>query len=436
MTDTVPNQILAIRPSRIAGRVSLAGAKNSVLRLMAASLLTDDTIRINNYPAALMDAQVHRIMLDRLGKVTLLESDSIVISGTGGTSRCHLDWDGRSIRNTLLILGALVARHGEASVPLPGGCDLGGRGFDLHQLVLETLGARVWASEGRLHAEAPHGLTGGEIHLPLRSTGATENALIAGSLARGRTVLWNPHVRPEILDLARFLNALGARITVNGTESIEIEGVPALGGAIWSVMPDNMEAITWAIAAAVTGGEIEIAGFPFADLEVPLIFLRESGLVIERRGDDALVGVRRCFPVEIATGPYPGINSDMQPLFAALGAVARGVSHIVDLRFPDRYAYLDAFAQMGVRSEVRSGRAVIHGGSPLHGARVKACDLRAGAALALLGLVADGETVIEDAWQIDRGYCGFAEKLTALGASATSWTEEPSVPVPRQAQIS
>ena len=415
--DVTEARFLEVSRSRLEGRVQVSGAKNSVLRLMAASLLTSDRIVLDNYPDKLLDAIVHAGMLEALGKTCRMEGEALVIEEVAAPPS-SLDWQGRSIRNTLLILGALVARTGAGSVPLPGGCNLGDRKYDLHELVLTRLGAKVWADGDRLFAEAPGGLIGNEITLPLRSTGATENALIAGSLAKGRTILWNPHVRPEILDLAKFLEKMGARIEVRGQESIIIDGAEGLSGVNHRVMPDNMEAMTWLVGSVITGGDVEIVDFPAEDLEVPLIFLRKSGAKIFLEGNAAIVRSGKPWPIEISTGPYPGINSDMQPLFAAFGACARGESRIVDLRFADRYAYLDEFARMGVKSNVTNGTARIVGGAQLVGADVRALDLRAGAALALLGLAADGTTRIADAWQIERGYDKFMLKIRALGANA------------------
>jgi UDP-N-acetylglucosamine 1-carboxyvinyltransferase len=403
--------------SRLVGSVRVSGAKNSVLRLMAASLLTPGRIALHNYPSDLGDAQVHLGMLEALGKTCVQKGETLCISEDRPLAT-QLDWPGRSIRNTLLILGALSARLGAGAVPLPGGCDIGASGerrYDLHVLVLEALGARVW-NEGRmLLAEAPNGLSGADIHLPIRSTGATENAILCGTLARGVTRIWNPHIRPEIIDLVGFLRMLGAKIEVFGQEHIEITGVEGLGGGEHRIMPDNVEALTWLVGAMVTGGEVEILDFPHAHLEVPLIFLRESGARMFR-GDDALV-VRggRCYPVDLATGPYPGINSDMQPLFAVYGAAASGESRLIDLRFPGRYAYADELAQLGVQHRTEGNVLRIVGGAPLTGADVRAIDLRAGIALCLAGLMADGVTTVRDAWQVERGYSNFAPKLTALG---------------------
>lgn len=406
-----------IERSRLAGSVRVSGAKNSVLRLMAASLLTPGRIVLHNYPSDLRDAQVHLGMLEALGKTCVQQGDVLVIREDRPLTHA-LVWPGRSIRNTLLILGALTARLGAGAVPLPGGCDIGPTGdrrYDLHVLVLESLGARVW-NEGRvLLAEAPAGLTGADIHLPIRSTGATENAILCGALARGVTRIWNPHIRPEIVDLIAFLRMLGAKIEVFGQEHIEITGVEGLHGGEHRIMPDSVEALTWLVGAMVTGGEVEIVDFPHAHLEVPLIFLRESGARMFR-GEDALV-VRggRCYPVDLATGPYPGINSDMQPLFAVYGAAARGESRLIDLRFPGRYAYADELARLGVRRQTDGNLLRILGGAPLVGGDVRALDLRAGIALCLAGLMADGVTTVRDAWQVERGYSNFAPKLRGLG---------------------
>ncbi len=409
-----PDTRYLVEASRLQGSVRVSGAKNSVLRLMAASLLTAEPVRLTRYPATLRDAQVQKGMLEALGKHCSVAGDTLLIE-EGSAPPGRLVWPGRSIRNTLLILGVLTARTGFGEVPMPGGCQLGDRKHDLHVMLLERLGARVTEGPDFLRAEAPGGLTGAEIHLPLRSTGATENALLCATLARGRTVIWGPHIRPEILDLVAMLRRMGAGIEVFGQERIEVAGVEALGGADHDVIPDNMEALTWMIGAAITGGEVEIVDFPTRDLEVPLVFLKESGLRHFTGPDSVLVRGGACWPVEIATGPYPGINSDMQPLFAIFGAMSPGESRIVDLRFPGRYAYAQELARLGVK--VRTVGDVLHvtGGRQLHGATVRALDLRAGITLALAGLVAQGVTEIRDAWQVERGYDRFVEKLRGLG---------------------
>ncbi|MCB9911367.1 MAG: UDP-N-acetylglucosamine 1-carboxyvinyltransferase [Planctomycetes bacterium] len=400
--------------SRLSGEVQVSGAKNSALRLLAASILTADPVRLLNYPAGLLDAQVHVEMLECLGKTCETTTDAILIQEEAPPA-ARLDYHGRSIRNTLLVLGALTARLGQGAVPLPGGCKLGERKYDLHVHVLESLGARVWEEDDMLCAEACDGqLQGADITLALRSTGATENAILAGSLARGTTRLWNPHVRPEILDLIALLREMGARITVRGQESIVIEGVEGLGGARHRVIPDNVEALTWLVGAVITGGDVEIVGFPFDHLEIPLIHLRESGARFFRGEDRVIVRGGTCYPLDLSTGPYPGINSDMQPLLAVYGALAQGETRITDLRFPGRYGYVEELARMGMRYKVVGDMLRVHGGTSLRGAEVKALDLRAGIALVLAGLTAEGETMITDSWQIERGYDRFVDKIQGL----------------------
>lgn len=405
--------IIKITKSKLEGQVKLSGAKNSALRLLAASLLTDEVVEIFRSPNGLLDMQVHISMLNKMGK-TCIEKDNYLRIEENTPISNELLWDERSIRNSLLILGSLTTRFGTGRVPLPGGCKLGDRKFDLHVMILEQMGARVWEEEGYLCTKSIGKLKGCEIHLPIRSTGATENAILCGTLAEGRTTIWNPHIRPEILDLIEMLCKMGAKIEVFGQKCIVIDSVEQLHGVKHTVVPDNMEAITWAIASVITNGDIEIINFPFEHLEVPLVFLRESGMKYYRGDNSLIVRGGTPYPVEISTGPYPGINSDMQPLFAVYGACSQGESKIVDLRFPGRYAYAEELAKMGMDYSIDGDLLKIHGGKSLQGTTVKALDLRAGMALLLAGLVADGETIIEDAWQIERGYENLEVKLKSL----------------------
>tara|TARA_B100000780_G_C21110587_1_gene448785 strand:+ start:323 stop:1558 length:1236 start_codon:yes stop_codon:yes gene_type:complete len=407
---------LKISKTVLNGSVKVSGAKNSALRLLAASILTGDSVELKNFPNGLLDVAVHIEMLKVLGKsCEIIGPDHLKVIENKSLNNT-LDWDERSIRNTLLILGALTTRFGEGRVPLPGGCKLGERKYDLHVMLLERLGAEVWEEGEYLCAKAKGDtLIANEIHLPIRSTGATENAIICGTLAKGKTTLYNPHIRPEIKDLISMLNSMGAKIKVFGQRSIEIEGVDYLKGVTHSVIPDNMEALTWAIGSAVTGGDVEIENFPFEHLEVPLVFLRESGMKFYIGNDSLIVKGSTPYPIEISTGPYPGINSDMQPLFAVYGAQSVGESKIVDLRFPGRYAYAEELAKMGLNFEVNGDMLVIHGGAKFKGGvTVKALDLRAGIALLLAGMTCDEEITIEDDWQIRRGYENLDEKIKML----------------------
>lgn len=405
---------LVVEKSTLKGTVRLSGAKNSALRLLAASILTDDDIIIQNFPSQLFDAKIHVEMLNKIGKRCAVDEDVVSISHNKNLNHI-LQWDGPSIRNTLLIFGSLLTRKGRAKVPLPGGCALGDRKYDLHQMLLEKLGARIWEEDGFLCGEAPNGLRGAEIELPIRSTGATENTILSASLAEGETVLWGPHIRPEIIELVDFLTTMGAQIEVFGQESIHIYGVEKLHGTKYSVMPDNMEAITYIIAAVITGGDIEIENFPYKDLEIPLIHLRESGAKFYRGDQTLIVRGGNSYPVDISTGPFPGINSDMQPLFAVYGLAAKGLSHITDLRFPKRFKYAEELKKMNADLEVRDNMLIVRGGNQLRGNAVTALDLRCGAALVLAGLISEGKTIIHNADQINRGYENIDQKMQNLG---------------------
>lgn len=417
---TTKKNVLSVTQGSINGKVKLSGAKNSALKLQTASLLTDEEVYLTNFPNGLSDVIIHNEMLKVLGKSVEVNGDKLKVSGEIHVN--ELVWEGRSIRNTLLMWGAILARKGSSRVPLPGGCKIGERKYDLHQMVLEKLGARVWIEGDYLCAESPGRLVGTDIHLPMRSTGATENAILSSSLAAGRTTIWNPHVRPEVIELVTVLNKMGAKIEVRGNESIVVEGVETLHGTTHDVMPDNMEALTYLVAAAVTGGEVEIEGFPYEHLEVPMIFLESSGLKVYHGPSSIITKESNCYPLEISTGPYPGINSDMQPILAVYASVAKGMSKIVDLRFPDRFGYAEQLSKMGVSTDVVNNQLVIYGGNPLVGTEVYADDLRAGAALLIAGLVAEGKTLISNAEQIERGYENFIGKLQNLGAKV-SWEE-------------
>lgn len=412
-TQRMINKNLKISKSRLEGSVRLSGAKNSALKLLTSSVLTSETIELYNSPNGLLDMQVHIKMLNQMGK-TCTEGDRY-LKITENTLNTELLWDERSIRNSLLILGSLTTRFGNGKVPLPGGCPLGDRKYDLHIMLLEQMGAKVWEEDGYLCTKSEQRLKGCDIHLPIRSTGATENAILCATLAKGTTTVWNPHIRPEIIDLISMLNNMGAKIKVYGQKCIVVHGVKKLSGVKHRVISDNMEALTWAIGAVITNGNVEILDFPYEHLEVPLIHLKESGMKFYRGDNSLIIKGGTPFPIDISTGPYPGINSDMQPLFAVYGSMSEGESRIIDLRFPGRYDYAKELAKMGVNFSINEGMLIINGGNQLTGNKVKATDLRAGISLLLAGLTAEGETIIEDAWQIDRGYENLELKLTSLG---------------------
>jgi UDP-N-acetylglucosamine 1-carboxyvinyltransferase len=411
---------VSVNKSLLQGEIQISGAKNNALRLVVASLLSKEEIALTNVPVSILDMQVQMKMLEYLGKEIQIKNDIVTI--TEKTSlKTNLIWDERSIRNTLLVLGCLLTRKQKGKVPLPGGCQLGDRKYDIHVYIIERMGAKVWEENGYLCAEAKNRLRGCDLFLPIRSTGATENGILMGCLAQGKTKIWNPHIRPEIIDLIEFLNKMGAKIRINGQESIEIEGIEEFTvAATHRCIPDNMEALTFAIATAITGGEIEIHDFPFKDLEIPMIHLRESGMKYYKSNDNKSLIIKKgnIYPVEIATGPYPAINSDMQPLFAAYGLFAQGKSKIVDLRFAGRYAYSEEFRKLGAQTQVENDFLVIDGGNAaMQGAQTVALDLRAGAALVLVGLNINGETRIDNFEQVLRGYDNFIEKFQSINAN-------------------
>ncbi|MDA7652508.1 UDP-N-acetylglucosamine 1-carboxyvinyltransferase [Akkermansiaceae bacterium] len=406
---------IKIQKSSLRGQVKLSGAKNAALKHLTASVLTSEDVIIDRAPNDLLDMQVHIKMLEKMGKNCHMNGEILTIREK--KINPELIWNERSIRNSLLILGCLTTRFGEGKVPLPGGCKLGDRKIDLHVMILRALGAKVWEEDGYLCAKAEDRLKGADIKLSLRSTGATENGILCATLAQGKTTIWNPHIRPEVVDLVAMLNNMGAKIRIFGQKCIEILGVDGLSGVTHQPIPDNMEALTWAIGAAITDGNLEILDFPFQQLEIPLIHLRESGLKYYRGETSLIIKGSEPYPVEISTGPYPGINSDMQPLLAVFGAMSKGESRIIDLRFPGRYGYAEELAKMGMNYQIDGQLLKIHGGNSLTGAKVRALDLRAGIALVLAGLTAEGETTIENAWQIHRGYENLVTKLKGMGVT-------------------
>lgn len=413
--------VYKIKQSKIEGEVKVSGAKNSALRLLAASILTNERVHLLNYPDQLRDAVIHVEMLKNLGKNCVVENGQIFISQDQDL-QTKLVWNQRSIRNTLLILGGLLARYGEGAVPLPGGCKIGERKYDFHIMIFERMGAEVWEDEEYLYARSKSRLKGNVVELPLRSTGATENTLICGSLAEGTTTLLNPHLTPEVEDLISFLRKGGVKIEVFGQEKIVIHGVQELRGMQHTVLPDRMEAFSWLVAATVTGGELHINNFPFKTMEVALHYLEYSGAKFFRHDNEIIVKGGQCFPFEISTGAHPAIHSDIQPLFAVFGANATGLSKIIEHRYPDRFAYAEDFRAMGVNATVHGNELHIKGGNSIIGATVDAHDLRAGIALLFLACTAEegSETILKNAWQVERGYNEIVGKLKNVGVKIES----------------
>lgn len=411
---------LRIFPSVPEGSVTLGGAKNSALRLLVASVLTPNPVVIRRFPDDLLDVRTQVAMLEQIGKRITISEGTALVEEPNGLS-CELDWAERSIRNTLLLLGALVARFGEGRVPMPGGCDLGARPFDLHERLLGRLGVRTWTEGDQLCAKHPNGtIGGGTFASPIRSTGITENAILLGASNPHGVELRNPHLRPEVLDLLHLVESLGADVTVDGAHSIRIRGPRELGFGSQDVIPDRDEAVTWVAAAIIGRGYVRIDDFPLDETRVAREYLSFAGAVLFV-GDGAVIAESTGpQPFDLQVGSHPGVHSDMNPLFGAIAALAKGRSEIRDARYPDRFGYLSELSRLGLYSTSEGGHAVIEGTGQLEGGTVTASDLRGGMALMLASLGANDSVTIDKAWQVLRGYSRFTRKLTALGIAWTA----------------
>lgn len=403
--------------NRLVGTVKTSGAKNAVLPIIAASILGTSPSRLDEIPA-LEDVRTICAVLECLGiKVGASEPHTLKIDSREITS-CEAPYElVRSMRASFLVMGPLLARKGYARISQPGGCAIGTRPIDLHLKGLEALGVKIEQGHGYIEASAPEGMTGANIYLDFPSVGATENIMMAAAMANGTTVLENPAEEPEIVDLANYLNQMGARVRGAGTNVITIEGVSELHGVQHSVIPDRIEAGTYMIAAAMTGGDVIIENV-LPEHQKPLIAkLREAGAMVEEDIDRIhVVGSGRLKAVDIKTLPYPGFPTDMQAQMMAMLSVAEGRSKITETVFENRFMHVVELNRMGANITTEGRSAVITGPAHLTGCTVRATDLRAGAAMILAGLVAEGATEICDIYHIDRGYEEIAAKLTRLGA--------------------
>jgi len=403
-------------PSRLAGRVRASGAKNAVLPEMAATLLVDGPVVLRNVPVV-RDVQTMIKVLRPLGAgpASLEENTLRVQGGTGGEAQAPYDLV-RTMRASILVLGPLLARLGRARVALPGGCAIGARPIDFHIEALRRMGATVAIEHGDVVATCPR-LKGAEIVFEDRTVTGTENLMMAACLAEGRTVMKNCAQEPEVADLARFLNACGARIEGAGTARIVIDGVPRLHGTEHRVIPDRIEAGTFLMAAAATRSAVTVEGCEPAHLESVLDKMKECGAALRIEGDSIAVapdGTLRA--ANVTTRPYPDFPTDLQAQFMVLMTRADGVSIVTETVFENRFMHVGELRRMGARIVVDGQSAIVAGPSPLSGAPVMASDLRASACLILAGLAAEGETVINRAYHIDRGYEKVETKFQALGA--------------------
>ena len=401
------------------GEVTVTGAKNSVLKLMAASLLAVGTSTIRNVPD-IADVDIMADLLKRLGcEVTRTDS---TISITVPKKPAHrADYDlVRKMRASINVLGPLVARVGKAEVALPGGDAIGSRGLDFHIKGLESLGAKAHVEHGYVIAEAPNGLTGATIELDFPSVGATENLMTAAVLAKGVTTIDNAAREPDLVDLGEFLIAMGAKIEGLGSPLIKITGVAELKPADHTTITDRIIAGTWAFAAAMTQGDITIHGARADHMEVMLEKLAHAGAIITSTADGVRVQMnQRPRATDVATLPYPGFATDLLPFIIAMNAVADGHSMVTENVFESRFMFVNELARLGAHVTVDGKHASITGIPQLSGAPVEATDIRAGAGLVLAALVSEGETTVDGAFHIDRGYPNFAQDLRALGAKVT-----------------
>lgn len=394
-----------------------SGAKNAALPILAAGLLCDAPVTIGNVPH-LHDVTTMIGLLGRMGvAVTVGDRMRVEVDARGLNSPVAPYELVKTMRASILVLGPLVARHGEARVSLPGGCAIGARPVNLHIAGLEAMGAEISIEGGYIHAKAGR-LEGTRILLDTATVTGTENLMMAATRARGRTVIENAAREPEVVDLAGFLNAMGAAVSGAGTDTIEIEGRDRLGACEYDVLPDRIETGTFLVAGAITGGRVRVRGARPDHLDAVLAKLREAGAEVETGADWISVDMqgRRPVAVDIRTAPYPGFPTDMQAQFAALDAIAEGVGTIVETIFENRYMHMLELRRLGADIRIEGHTAVIHGVPRLSGAPVMATDLRASASLVLAGLVAEGMTDVQRIYHIDRGYECIEEKLRQLGA--------------------
>ncbi|MDI6843776.1 MAG: UDP-N-acetylglucosamine 1-carboxyvinyltransferase [Anaerosomatales bacterium] len=408
--------------SALRGTITVSGAKNAVLKHMAAAILAEGASTFHRVPR-IADVEVMAEVLRRLGADVRFEGSAMVVDASAMDS-FEAPYDLVSaMRASILVLGPLVARFGKARVAMPGGCNIGSRKIDLHLKGLQQLGASIQSEHGYIEASAPDGLRGAHIFLDFPSVGATENLVMASVKASGTTIIENAAREPEIQDLVTFLRAMGAQIEGAGTSTLIIEGVRELVPAEHAVVGDRIEAGTMLVAGALAAESLTVDGADPAHLELVLRKLSDAGVDIHVEGKRMTVtSPGRFRPVDVATLPYPGFPTDMQPQFMAMLALADGDSVITENVFESRFMFADELRRMGADITIDGHRAIIRGVDRLSGAPVKAPDLRGGAALVLAGLVAEGETLVGDTYHIERGYEDLVGKLAGVGA-AIEWVE-------------
>ena len=409
----------------LGGELSISGAKNAVLPILVASLLSEQTLQLRNVPH-LQDVTTTMSLLAQLGaEISMDDGMAISINAANLTSHAAPYDLVRTMRASILVLGPLLARCGHAEVSLPGGCAIGARPVDLHLRGMQALGAEVEVKNGYIHARADR-LVGARIVMDTVTVTGTENIMMAATLARGTTVIENAAQEPEVVDLAQCLNAMGARITGAGSDTLHIEGVEKLGGAVHPVLPDRIETGTYLVAAAMTGGRVKLRNARADTLDAVLQKLVAAGAEVNTGSDWISLDMhgRRPRAVDITTAPFPGFPTDMQAQFTALNAIAEGTSVISERVFENRFMHVLELQRLGANIQLRGGNAIVKGVQKLSGAPIMATDLRASASLVLAGLVAEGQTQVDRVYHIDRGYENIEEKLSALGADVRRITNQ------------
>ncbi len=399
------------------GTIDVSGAKNAALPILAGTLLATEPVTVSNVPQ-LKDVATTITLLQSMGvQVTFDEKLNVEVDSSGVTNRCAPYELVKTMRASILVLGPLVARFGEADVSLPGGCAIGARPVNLHVQGLQAMGAHVVVENGFIRARADR-LQGAHIVFDTVTVTGTENLMMAAVLAEGETVLENAAREPEIIDVANFLQQMGARISGAGTSTIRIEGVESLAGAKYEVLPDRIECGTYLVAAAMTGGRIRLNRAAPENLEAVIVKLQEAGAIIEYGSDWITLDMQGKRPqaVDIRTSPYPGFPTDMQAQFCAMNAMATGVGTVTETIFENRFQHVLELQRMGAEIQIEGNMAVCRGVEKLTAAPVMATDLRASAGLILAGLAAEGETLVDRIYHVDRGYERIEEKLHQLGA--------------------
>ncbi|MCK0171891.1 UDP-N-acetylglucosamine 1-carboxyvinyltransferase [Aliiroseovarius sp. S1123] len=413
------DSIVVTGGSELRGEIPIAGAKNACLTLMPATILSEEPLTLTNAPR-LSDIKTMTQLLESLGAEAASMQDGQVLTLSSHDLDNHVaDYDiVRKMRASNLVLGPMLARLGHAVVSLPGGCAIGARPMDLHIFGLEKLGAEIELKDGYLHAKAPRGLKGAEIELAFASVGATENILMASTLAKGTTVIRNAAREPEIVDLADCLRKMGAQIEGDGTSEIVIQGVDRLHGATHPVVTDRIELGTYMLAPAIAGGEVECLGGKISLVESFCEKLDAAGIHVEETERGLKVARRngRVSAVDVTTEPFPGFPTDLQAQMMAMLCTAEGTSTLHETIFENRFMHAPELMRMGANIEVHGGTATVHGVEKLKGAPVMATDLRASVSLILAGLAAEGETVVSRVYHLDRGYEKVVRKLSSIGA--------------------